>query len=64
MTEEKKQGSRWERLKDNYRLVVMNKDTFEEVGAYNLSLLNVYILISSVVVLVAILVWLAFAFTP
>lgn len=64
MTEENKQRSRWERLKDNYRLVVMNKDTFEEVGAYNLSLLNVYILISSVIVLVAVLVWLAFAFTP
>lgn len=64
MADENKQRSRWERLKDNYRLVVMNKDTFEEVGSYNLSLLNVYILLSSVIVLVAIIVWLAFAFTP
>ena len=64
MTEELKRRSRWDRLKDNYRLVIMNKDTFEELGAYNLSLLNVYILLSSVIVVVAVLVWLAFAFTP
>lgn len=64
MSEQNKQRSRWERLKDSYRLVIMNKDTFEEIGAYNLSLLNVYTLLSSVIVVVAVLVWLAFAYTP
>ncbi|MCB0571577.1 MAG: M23 family metallopeptidase [Phaeodactylibacter sp.] len=60
--------SRWERwkhrLKHTYRLVVMNNETFEEVGSYRLTLLNVYILISTILVVVALLVVLAVAFTP
>lgn len=60
--------SRWqrfrERLKNTYRLVIMNDDTFEEVGSYQLSLLNVYIAISSVVVMVAAIVVMLVAFTP
>ncbi len=60
--------SRWQRfrarLKNTYRLVIMNDDTFEEVGSYQLSLLNVYIAISSVVVMVAVGVVLLVAFTP
>ena len=49
--------SRWERIKKQmrhtYRLVVMNNETFEEVGSYRLTLLNVYIFISTVLVVVA-----------
>ena len=60
--------SRWERIKKQmrhtYRLVVMNNETFEEVGSYRLTLLNVYIFVSTVLVLVAVLVVLAVAFTP
>ncbi|MCB0555371.1 MAG: M23 family metallopeptidase [Phaeodactylibacter sp.] len=60
--------SRWERLKKRlrhtYRLVIMNNETFEEVGSYRLTLLNVYIFASTVLVLVAVLVVLAVAFTP
>ncbi len=59
---------RWERMKEQmkhtYRLVVMNNETFEEVGSYRLTLLNVYIFVSTVLVLVAVLVVLAVAFTP
>jgi murein DD-endopeptidase MepM/ murein hydrolase activator NlpD len=62
--ENKKQRTRWERLKDNYRLVIMNKDTFEEVGSYNLSLLNVYVLLSTLAVVVTVVVVLAISFTP
>lgn len=64
MSAEKQKRSFWVRLKDSYRLIVMNKETFEEVGSYSLSLLNVYVLLSSIIVLVAILMWLAFAYTP
>jgi murein DD-endopeptidase MepM/ murein hydrolase activator NlpD len=53
-----------EKLKHNYRLVIMNNETFEEIGSYQLSLLNVYIVISFVVVLVAILVGSIIVFTP
>ncbi|MCB0585135.1 MAG: M23 family metallopeptidase [Phaeodactylibacter sp.] len=60
--------SRWKRLKEQmshtYRLIVMNNETFEEVGSYRLTLLNVYILISTILVMVAVLVVLAVAFTP
>ncbi len=56
--------SMMERLKHNYRLVVMNNETFEEVGSYKLSLLNVYILASSVAILVALLVVALIIFTP
>jgi murein DD-endopeptidase MepM/ murein hydrolase activator NlpD len=61
-------ASRWQqfrtRLKDTYRLVIMNDDTFEEVGSYQLSLLNVYVALSSILVMVALLVVMLVAFTP
>jgi len=65
MSAEKKQERNWwERLQHAYRLVIMNNETFEEIGSYKLSLLNVYILLSTLVVLVAALIWLAIIFTP
>ena len=65
--EEEKQSKfqNWlEKVKHPYRLVVMNNDTFEEVGSYKLTLLNIYIMLSTVIVLVAICVVLAIVFTP
>jgi murein DD-endopeptidase MepM/ murein hydrolase activator NlpD len=53
-----------EKLQHTYRLIIMNNETFEEVDSYRLTLLNVYIAGSTVVVLVAVLVVLAIAFTP
>jgi murein DD-endopeptidase MepM/ murein hydrolase activator NlpD len=69
MSEEiQNQGGKWqqirERLSNTYRLVVMHDETFEEVGSTRLSLLNIYVLLSSIVVVMAILVWLLIAFTP
>ncbi len=65
MPDQNTEGQSWiEKLRHNYRLVIMNNETFEEVGSYKLSLLNVYILFSSVVVLVALLIWLLIVFTP
>lgn len=64
ITEEKGWKAFKEKLKDNYRLVVMNDESFEEVGSYKLSLLNLYTAISAGVVLVAFLVFALIFFTP
>ena len=62
--ENKEEKGLMEKLRHNYRLIVMNNETFEEVGSYRLSLLNVYILVSTIVVLVALFVISAIIFTP
>lgn len=64
MSEQSQEQSWRERLQHTYRLVVMNNDTFEETGSYKLTLLNVYVMLSTIVVLVALFVFLMVAFTP
>ena len=69
MSEENQiQKGKWQRFRENlantYRLVVMNAETFEEVSSTRLSLLNIYVLLSSGLVIMAIVVWLMIAFTP
>jgi len=44
--------------------VVLNDDTFEEVNSYNLSLQNIYVLISSFIVVLSLLIAMAIVFTP
>ena len=63
-TEEKGWQAFKEKLKNTYRLVVMNDESFEEVGSYKLSLLNLYVAISAATVLVAFLVFALIFFTP
>lgn len=53
-----------ERLQNTYRLVIMNDETFEEVGSYRLTLLNVYVLLSTIIVVTAVLVTITIAYTP
>lgn len=53
-----------ERLHHTYRLVVMNNETFQEVSSYKLTLFNLYILLSSIMVVFAVLIWLMIAYTP
>ena len=43
-------GSTFQRLRNRYRLVVMNDDTYEEVVTFRLSRLSVYIGLSTVFV--------------
>ncbi|MGB0861502.1 MAG: M23 family metallopeptidase [Saprospiraceae bacterium] len=60
----KERWGEWlEGLKNTYRLVVMNDDTFEEVGSYRLTRLNVYIMVSSIFVVLVVLVTMIIAFT-
>lgn len=54
----------WEKLRYTYRLIIMNNETFEEVGSYRLSLLNVYAMLSIVVVFVAVAMCLLIFYTP
>lgn len=63
-TEEKGWKGFKENLKNTYRLVVMNDESFEEVGSYKLSLLNLYTAISAAIVFVALLVFALIFFTP
>ena len=51
-------------MKDTYRLVIFNNDTFEEVRSFNLSPLNVYVMLSTLVVLVSAFAIAAIVFTP
>ncbi|MEJ7822836.1 MAG: hypothetical protein WKF85_10970 [Chitinophagaceae bacterium] len=52
------------RLRNRYRLVVMNEDTYEEVVAFKLSRVSVYIALSTLFVLLVGLTVGLIAFTP
>lgn len=52
------------RLRNSYRLVVMNDDTYEEVVTFRLSRLSVYIGFSTLLVLLVGLTIALIAFTP
>jgi len=57
-------GSTFKRLRNRYRLVVMNDDTYEEVVTFKLSRLSVYIVLSSIFVLLVGLTVALIVFTP
>lgn len=52
------------RLRNRYRLVVMNDDTYEEVVTFKLSRLSVYIALSTLFVLITGLTVALIVFTP
>ncbi len=52
------------RLRNRYRLVVMNEDTYEEVVAFKLSRISVYIFLSILFVVLVGLTVALIAFTP
>lgn len=61
----KEKWENWkEGLKHRYRLIILNSDTFQEVGAYNLTLLNVYTWLSILFVTAAALVVALILFSP
>lgn len=57
-------GSTLQRLRNRYRLVIMNDDTYEEVVTFRLSRLSVYIGLSTVFVLLVSLTVALIVFTP
>ncbi|MDB5193610.1 MAG: hypothetical protein JWQ96_3173 [Segetibacter sp.] len=52
------------RLRNRYRLVIMNDDTYEEVVTFKLSRLSVYVVLSSVFVILVGLTVALIVFTP
>ena len=68
MEENTPKKGRWARFKesskDEFQLVIRNNQNYNEVGSYNLTPMNLYVLASTILVLVAILVFLLIAYTP
>lgn len=57
-------GSTLKRLRNRYRMVVMNDDTYEEVVTFKLSRLSVYVLLSTIFVVLVGLTVALIVFTP
>ena len=57
-------GTTLKRLRNRYRLVVMNDDTYEEVVTFKLSRMSVYIMLSTIFVLLVGLTVALIVFTP
>jgi hypothetical protein len=57
-------NSTFRRLRNRYRLVVMNDDSYEEVVTFKLSRLSVYVLLSTIFVLLTSLTVALIVFTP
>lgn len=57
-------NSTLKRLRNHYRLIVMNEDTYEEVVKFKLSRLSVYIILSSIFVILTVLTVSLIIFTP
>jgi murein DD-endopeptidase MepM/ murein hydrolase activator NlpD len=53
-----------EKMRDNYRLVLLNEDNYREVGSWSLTPLNVYAFFSSIIVATALFVTLLIMYTP
>jgi murein DD-endopeptidase MepM/ murein hydrolase activator NlpD len=65
MVEGKDDKKTWvKRLTNKYRLVILNDESFEEVSSVRLSRFNVYILLSTVLVIIVLAVASAIFFTP
>lgn len=52
------------KLKNKYRLVLLNEETFEEVSSFRLSRMSVYVAVSSAMVIFGFVIFIVLAFTP
>lgn len=57
-------NSTLKRLRNHYRLVIMNEDTFEEVVKFKLTRLSVYVVLSTIFILLICLTVALIVFTP
>lgn len=57
-------GTTLQRLRNRYRLVVMNDDTYEEVITFRLSRMSVYVMLSTIFVVLVGLTVALIVFTP
>lgn len=61
---EQKKKKLIQRLKNKYRLVIMNEQTFEENASFNLRPLNVFVTVGIIIILLITLTTFIIAFTP
>lgn len=61
---ENNRGKNLEKLNHKYRLVIMNDDTYEEVTAFKLSRMSVYIALSTLFVMLVAITVATVVFTP
>ena len=54
----------WQRIRDTYRIIILDDENLEEVGSYNLSLLSFYVVLSVAALLISLLVITFIVFTP
>lgn len=64
MAVEKKKRRFVEKLKNKYRLVILNDDTFEEKASFRLSRFNVYVFVTTLLSILIILIFSLIIFTP
>ncbi len=65
MSENTKEKRPWrERIKDRYRLIILNDETLQETNNYKLTLLNLYVLACTLFIIIGIIVYLLLSFTP
>lgn len=57
-------GTTLQRLRNRYRLVILNDDTYEEVVTFRLSRMSVYVMLSTVFVLLTSFTVALIVFTP
>ncbi len=63
--EKRKRKKKWiQKLRNKYRLVIMNEETYEEKLSFRLSRLNVFVVSGTAVILLIILTTYIIAFTP
>lgn len=62
--EHKRQKSWFRKLTDKYRLVLLNDETFEEVTSFQLTRMNVYVLVSTILVMLVLVTVSAIVYTP
>jgi murein DD-endopeptidase MepM/ murein hydrolase activator NlpD len=63
-TSEKKKVRWYKKLRDKYRLVLMNDDTLEERLTFRLSRLNVFVALGTLIIILIFLTTILIAFTP
>src|SRR5437870_5750821 len=61
---DKKKKTWWQRITAHYRLVLLNDETFEEVSSFRLSRMNVYVLVSTIMVILVLVTVSAIVYTP
>lgn len=64
MADDKHKARSLDRLNHKYRLVIMNDDTYEEVTAFRLSRMSVYVALSTLFVLLVAITVATVVFTP